>query len=150
MFKQQEISVQIAKNYWYEPTTKVEPTIECLTFQIGEIGFGVSIDRIHQIFNSTQVTPIPNTEFLDLHHRLFGISSSISAYSIVVNSRDDRLYQIVVDTVPILIAIRVDRIRRIPNDDRTTTIREFSNHVAKIGDVNSPQDLLFILDIINT
>jgi chemotaxis signal transduction protein len=143
MFKQKEISVQIAKNYWYEPTTKVEPTIEFLTWEIGEIGFGVSIDKIHQIFSSAKVAPTPNTQSLDLHDRLFGTISA-SAYSIVVNSRDDRLYSIPVDTAPTLIAIRIDRIRRIPNDDLTTNIREFASHVAKFGDLDS---ILFILDI---
>jgi chemotaxis signal transduction protein len=144
MFKQQEVSVQIAKNYWYEPTNKVEPTIEFLTFKIGEIGFGISIDKIHQILSSTLVTPTPNTELLDLHHRLFGISSLVSTYAIVVNSRDEKLYTIAVDTVPTLMAIRIDRIRRIPNDARTTTIRKFSSHVARIDDLDS---LVFILDI---
>jgi chemotaxis signal transduction protein len=144
MFKQQEISVQIAKNYWYEPTTKVEPTIEFLTFQIGEIILGISIDKIHQIVNSTKVIPNLNTQPLDLHERLFGISSSASAYSIVVNSRDNLLYSIAVDTAPILIAIRIDRIRRIPNDDRNTNIRQISSHVAKIDDLDS---ICFILDI---
>ncbi len=145
MLKQQEISVQIAKNYWYEPTIRVEPTIELLKFKIGEISFGVSIDKIHQIVTSTQFTPIPNTELLDLHHRLLGISCPDSAYSIVLNSRNNRLDQIVVDIVPTLISIRIDRIRQIPNDHRTTTIRELSSHVANIGDVTSPEDLLFIL-----
>jgi chemotaxis signal transduction protein len=144
MFKKQEASVQIAKNYWYEPTTKVEPTIEFLTFQIGEISFGVSIDKINQIVNSTKVIPNLNTQPLDLHDRLFGISSSASAYSIVVNSRDDRLYSIAVDTAPILIGIRIDRIRRIPTDPNTLNIRELSSHVARIDDLDS---IVFILDI---
>jgi chemotaxis signal transduction protein len=144
MFKQQEISVQIAKNYWYEPTTKVEPTLEFLTFQIGEIGFGVSIDKINQIVNSTKVIPNLNTQPLDLHDRLFGISSSASAYSIVVNSRDNRLYSIAVDTAPILIAIRIDRIRQISVNHLTTNIRTISSHVAKFGDLDS---IVFILDI---
>jgi chemotaxis signal transduction protein len=144
MFKQQEISVQIAKNYWYEPTTKVEPTVEFLAFQIGEISFGVSIDKINQIVNSTKVILTLNTEALDLHDRLFGISSSASAYSILINSRDNRLYSIAVDTAPISIGIRIDRIRQIPNNYHTTNIRAISTHVAKFGDLDS---ILFILDI---
>jgi chemotaxis signal transduction protein len=144
MLQQQEISAQIAKNYWYEPTTKVEPTIEFLTFNIGEISFGISIDKINQILHSTKVIPTLNTQPLDLHDRLFGINSSASAYSIVVNSRDNRLYSIAVDTAPILIGIRIDRIRRIPNNYSNTTILETASHVAKIGDLDS---LCFILDI---
>jgi chemotaxis signal transduction protein len=144
MLKQQETSIQIAKNYWYEPTTKVEPTIEFLTFNIGEISFGVSIDKINQIVNSTKVIHNLNTQPLDLHDRLFGISSSASAYSIVINSRDNRLYSIAVDTAPILIAIRIDRIRRIPNNYSNTTILETASHVAKFGDLDS---IVFMLNI---
>ncbi len=144
MFKQQEVSVQIAKNHWYEPTIEVEPTIEFLTFQIGEIGFGVSIGKIHQIVSSPKVITAPNTQLLDLHERLFGISAPDSAYSIVVNSRDNRLYSISVDTVPTLTAIGIDRIRQIPNDDLTTNIQEIASHVAKIDNLDS---IVFILNI---
>ena len=144
MFKKQEISVQIAKNYWYEPTIKVEPTIEFLTFKIGEIGFGVSIDKIQQIVNSHKVITAPNTQLLDLHERLFGIGAPDSAYSIVVNSRDKRLYTISVDAVPTLTAIGIDRIRQIPHHHHTTNIHEIATHVAKIDDLDS---IIFILDI---
>jgi chemotaxis signal transduction protein len=144
MFKQQEISVQIAKNYWYEPTIKVEPTIEFLTWEIGQIGFGVSIDKIQQIISSHKVTTAPNIQLLDLHERLFGIIAPDSAYSIVVNSRDDRLYSISVDTAPTLMTIGIDRIRQIPNNSSTINIREIASHVAKIDD---PDSIFFILDI---
>jgi chemotaxis signal transduction protein len=144
MFKKQEISVQIAKNYWYEPISKVEPTIEFLTWEIGEIGFGVSSDKIHQIVSSHKVSTTPNTQLLDLHDRLFGISAPDSAYSIVVNSCDDKLYSISVDTAPTLVAIGIDRIRRIPNNSATINILEIASHVAKFGDLDS---IVFILDI---
>jgi chemotaxis signal transduction protein len=144
MFKQQELSVQIAKNYWYEPISKVEPTIEFLTFEIGAIGFGVSIDKVQQIINPHKVSTAPNPQLLDLHDRLFGITAPDSAYSIVVNSRDDRLYSISVDTAPTLVAIGIDRIRRIPNNSATTNILEIASHVAKFGDLDS---IVFILDI---
>jgi chemotaxis signal transduction protein len=143
MFKQQEISVQIAKNYWYEPISKVEPTIEFLTWEIGEIGFGMSIDKIQQIVSSRKVST-DRTQLFDLHDRLFGISAPDSAYSIVVNSRDNRLYSISLDTAPTLMAIRIDRIRRIPNNSSTASIHEIATHVAKIDDLDS---IVFILDI---
>jgi chemotaxis signal transduction protein len=143
MFKQQEISVQIAKNYWYEPTIKVEPKIEFLTWEIGEIGFGMSIDKVQQIVSSHKVSTT-HTQLLDLHDRLFGISAPDSAYSIVVNSRDNRLYSISVDTAPMLTAIGIDRIRRIPNNSITANIHEIASHVAKIDDLDS---IVFILDI---
>jgi chemotaxis signal transduction protein len=144
MFKQQETSIQIAKNYWYEPTVKVEPKIEFLTWEIGEIGFGMSVDKVQQIVSAHKVSTAPNTQILDLHDRLFGISAPDSAYSIVVNSRDNRLYSISVDTAPTLTAIGIDRIRRIPNNSSTASIHKIATHVAKIDDLDS---IVFILDI---
>jgi chemotaxis signal transduction protein len=144
MFKNQEVSVQIAKNYWYEPTIKVEPTIEFMTWEIGEIGFGISIDKVQQIISSSKVNTAPNPQLLDLHDRLFGISAPDSAYSLLVNSRDDGLYSISVDTAPTLMTIGIDRIRQIPNNYATINILEIASHVAKIDD---PDSIVFILDI---
>jgi chemotaxis signal transduction protein len=143
MFKNHEIPVQIAKNYWYESTIKVEPKIELLTFKIEEMGFGLSIDKVQQIVSSHKANTV-HTQLLDLHDRLFGISAPDSAYSIVVNSRDRMLYSISVDTAPTLTAIGIDRIRRIPNNSSTANIHEIASHVAKLDDLDS---IVFILDI---
>jgi chemotaxis signal transduction protein len=136
------MSTNITRNYWYEPTIEVKPSIEFLTFKIGEIILGVSIDRIHQIINADKISTLPNTQLLDLHHRLFGINSIDSAYYIIINNSQQQLSSIPVDTAPTLMTIGIDRIRHIPHQAHTTNILEIASHVATIED-----SIVFILDI---
>jgi chemotaxis signal transduction protein len=144
------MSTNITRNYWYEPKLEVEPSIEFLTFKIGEISLGVSIDKIHQVINADKISTLPNTQLLDLHHRLFGISSVSfalppaidSAYYIIIKNNQEQLFSIPVDTAPTLMTIGIDRIRHIPHQAHTTNILEISSHVATIDD-----SIVFILDI---
>jgi hypothetical protein len=58
--------------------------------------------------------------------------------------RDDRFCRISVDTALTLTAIRIDRIRQIPNNYQIANICKVSSYVAKIGDLDS---ICFMLDI---
>jgi chemotaxis signal transduction protein len=136
------MSTNITKNYWYEPKLEVEPSIEFLTFKIGEISLGISIDKIHQIINADKISTLPNTQLLDLHHRIFGISSLDSAYYIIIKNSQEQLSSIPVDTAPTLMTIGIDRIRHIPDRSHTTNMLEIASHVATIED-----SIVFILDI---
>ncbi len=136
------MSTNIIKRYWYESTVEVKPTIEFLTFKIGEIGLGVSIDKTHQVINADKISTLSNLQLLDLDRRLFGISSTAPAYYIIIKNSQEQLYSIPIDTAPTLMAIEIDRIRHIPDPNRNTNILEIASHVATIGD-----SVIFILDI---
>ncbi len=136
------MSTNIVNKYWYEPKLEVKPSIEFLTFKIGEISLGVSIDKIDRVINVDKISTLPNTQLLDLDLRLFGSSSTGSTYYIIIKSSQEQLYNIPVDTAPTLMTIEVDRIRHIPDQDPTTNMLEFTSHVATVGD-----SIIFILDI---
>lgn len=144
------MSTNIVGKYFYEPNIEVEPTLEFLTFKIGEINLGVSIDKVHQVINADKISILSNTQLLDLHHRLFSTSSLSgalppaidSAYYIIIKNSQEQLYSIPVKIAPTLIMIKIDRIRRIPQQAYTTNMLEIASHVATIDD-----SIVFLLNI---
>lgn len=136
------MSTNIVSKYFYEPNIEVEPTLEFLTFKIGEINLAVSIDKVHQVTNADKISTLSNTRPLDLHHRLFGTTSIDSAYYIIIKDSQEQLYSIPVKIAPTLIMIKIDQIRHIPHQAYTTNILEIASHVATIED-----SIVFILDI---
>ena len=136
---------------WYQPTEIATPTIEFAIFEIAGVSFGLPISKIDRIIIHTSSGEAssrpPDIAILNLHHQIFGISALAdpAAYTIVWRDKQE-LCMIPVDTVPVLTAVIIDRIRTIPSDLRATNPLGIASHVAIIS-TPTGELTVFILDI---
>ena len=136
---------------WYQPTVTAELTIEFAIFEIGGVSFGLPISKIDRIINNTSTDnnlscPI-DVEILNLHHKIFGMSSALGAAACTIVRRDEQPpCAIPVDTIPTLTLVPIDRIRTIPSDLRSTNSLGVASHVAIIS-TPAGELTVFILEI---
>jgi hypothetical protein len=124
-------------NKWAETAKQVEPTIELIIFDLGEISFGIPMSKIGRVINNLTQADLqldPAIELLDLHHRLFG--TSITDPTAMVIFKSDRSYWIPINSPPTLIDIPLDRVRILPAEFRTNSPLGIASHIAMtaIGD----------------
>jgi chemotaxis signal transduction protein len=140
--------VNTVLNKWSEIPEAIEPNIELIIFNIGEVSFGIPIAKIDRIVSSFHLgedyTLTQDVEILDLHHRLSGKElANPTAIAIFIGDRQ-QLFGIPIDTVPILIEVPLDRIRSLPDEFRTTNPLGIASHLAIIS--NQIEELtVFIL-----
>ncbi len=86
-----------------------------------------------------------NIDILDLHDRLTG-KSLVSPKSIVLwsNARH-QIAAIPIETVPVMVAVPLDRIRMLPSDFRQQNPIGIASHVAMMTDDEHPELTIFIL-----
>jgi chemotaxis signal transduction protein len=115
----------------------VQPTIELVVFDIGEVSIGIPIDKIERVINELflgeDYTLTQDVEILDLHHLLFGIEISHPNAMAIFSGDRQQLYGIPIDTIPTLISVPLDRIRTLPPEFRTTNPLGIASHLAMIS-----------------
>jgi chemotaxis signal transduction protein len=133
-------------NKWTEITEPLELTVELIVFDIGEVSFGISIDKIDRVINTNQLDEElnigQNIEIIDLHHRLFGTSISIPTTMVIF--RGDKMYGIAIDTTPTLTIVPLDRIRILPSEFRMNSPLDIASHIAMIS-TSTAESTIFIL-----
>jgi hypothetical protein len=122
-------------NKWIETIDKAAETSELIIFDIGEVSFGIPMNKIDRVINKATFDENfqvgQDIEILDLHHRLFEIS--ISNPTEMAIFKGDKLYAIPIDTIPTLVEVPLDRIRIIPTEFRTNNPLGIASHIAMIS-----------------
>jgi hypothetical protein len=126
---------------------KSVPTIELISFDVGEVKFGIPITKIDRIISNIHLdqdhTLTENVNITDLHDRLTG-DAITNPTAIVIFTSDRQLSGIPINTVPIILAIPFDRVRILPAEFRTTNPLGIASHIAMISDPTG-ELTLFIL-----
>lgn len=126
----------------------LQPAIELVGFDIGEVSFGIPITRIVRVINNLFIgedyTLTQNVQILDLHQLLFGVEISHPDAMAIFNGARHQLYGIPIDTTPTFTSITLDRIRVLPPEFRTGNPLGIASHIAVISTPLS-QSAIFIL-----
>ena len=134
-------------NKWTETAKKVEATIELIVFNLGEVSFGIPMDKVDRVLNETNLlrdfSLMAGLEILDLHQRLFGISIVNPTAMVVLKGW--HLSGIPIDTTPTLIYVPLDRIRILPTEFRTNSPLGIASHIAMIS-TSTTELTIFILE----
>ena len=141
--------INIVSNPLLEKKDRVEPTVELIVFEIGEVIFGIPIVKIDRIISDIHLgedyTLTKNVEILDLHDRLFGIDISNPTAIAIFTSDAQQLYGIPIETIPTLASVPLDRIRTLPSEFRTNNPLGIASHIAMIS-TPIAELTIFILD----
>ncbi len=133
-------------NKWTETTKQVELMIELISFDLGEISFGIPITKIVRVMNDLSphedLQIGSDVEILDLHHRLFGFSI-LNPTAMAIFS-GDKSYYIPIDTTPTLTSIPLDRIRTLPAEFRANNPLGIASHLAMTA-IDDRELTIFIL-----
>lgn len=131
-----------------EHIDRVRPTLELITFDIGEVNFGIPINRIERVINDLFIgedyTLTQDVQILDLHQLLFGVAISHPNAVAIFSDERQKLYGIPIDTVPTITSVPLDRIRTLPTEFRTSNPLGIASHMAMIS-TPSPELTIFIL-----
>lgn len=136
-----------SSNKWIQIPEQVTLKIETIVFDLGEVSFGIPINKIDRIISNVHLDKNPtltqNVEIIDLHDRLTGIPISNPTAIAIFTNDSQQLCGIPIDTVPTLICVPLDRIRTLPHNFRTTNPLGIASHIAM---VSTPTELtIFIL-----
>jgi chemotaxis signal transduction protein len=122
--------------------------IELISFDIGEVRFGIPMTKIARVINNLFIgedyTLTQDVEILDLYHLLFGVEISNPNTMAIFIGDGDRLYGIPIEEVPVITQIPLDRIRTLPPDFRTSSPLGIAAHVATIT-TDGAESIIFIL-----
>jgi hypothetical protein len=135
-------------NKWAETTTTVT-TFDLIVFEIDRVSFGIPAAKIARIISSgflgEDYSLTQNVEILDLHERITG-KSIVSPTAIVlwIDSRE-QIAAIPIETVPVMVAVPLDRIRTLPHDFRQQNPIGIASHVAMTTDDENNELTIFIL-----
>ena len=124
-------------NKWSDTIEKSVPTIELISFDIGEIKLGIPITKIERIISNIHLdlddTLTENVNIIDLHDRLTG-SAITNPTAIVIFTSDRQRSGTPINTAPTILAIPCDSIRTLPTEFRTTNLLGIASHIAMIAD----------------
>jgi purine-binding chemotaxis protein CheW len=139
--------VNTSSNKWIQIPEQVTLKIETIVFDLGEVSFGIPINKIDRIISNVHLdknsTLTQNVEIIDLHDRLTGIPISNPTAIAIFTNDSQQLCGIPIDTVPTLICVPLDRIRTLPHNFCTTNPLGIASHIAM---VSTPTELtIFIL-----
>jgi chemotaxis signal transduction protein len=126
----------------------VQVTLELVVFKIGEVSFGIPMNKIERVINDLflgeDYTLTQDVQILDLHQLLFGIAISHPNAMAIFSGDLQQLYGIPIDTIPTIISVPLDRIRMLPSEFRTSNPLGIASHIAMIS-TPPPALTIFIL-----
>jgi chemotaxis signal transduction protein len=135
-------------NNFPEQIERSVDTLELISFEIGEVRFGIPMTKIARIINNLFIgedyTLTQDVEILDLYHLLFGVEISNPNVMAIFIGDGDRLYGIPIEEVPAITAVPFNCIRTLPPDFRTSNPLGIATHVATIA-TDADESMMFIL-----
>lgn len=139
----------IISNKWAETTTTVT-TIDLIVFEVDRVSFGIPMTKIARIISSgflgEDYSLTHNVEILDLHDRITG-ASLLNPVSIVLwIDTHQQLVAIPIETVPLMVAVPLDRIRTLPSDFRQQDLLGIASHVAMFATENIESTIFILAD----